>query len=126
MFKRKKKKTGIHTPELRKPTPPPPPPTSGSNAQKTPAYNPPPMPKVAPAKEKNVEDFHRVNLYLTIEDLNDYIHKALKGEGKYTLNTYVPIGATVNNQNLNIEIDCVAINPKDSDYGRRIRLEVKL
>lgn len=32
MFKRKKKKTGCETPELRKPTPPPPPPTSGSNA----------------------------------------------------------------------------------------------
>lgn len=137
MFKRKKKKTGVQTPKLRKPTPPPPPPTSRSNAVKPnpnyvpPAsnphpYNPPPMPKVAPAKEKYVEDFHRVNLYLTVEDLNDYIHKALKGKGKYALNTYVPISATVNDQNLNIEINCVAINPKDSDYGRRIRLEVKL
>ena len=29
-----KKKTGVQTPELRKPTPPPPPPTSGSNAVK--------------------------------------------------------------------------------------------
>lgn len=38
MFKHKKKKTGIQTPEFRKPTPPPPPPppppTSGSNAVK--------------------------------------------------------------------------------------------
>lgn len=34
MFKRKKKKTGVQTPEFRKPTPPPPPPTSGSNAVK--------------------------------------------------------------------------------------------
>ena len=34
MFKRKKKKTGVQTPELRRPTPPPPPPTSGSNAVK--------------------------------------------------------------------------------------------
>jgi hypothetical protein len=33
MFKRKKKKTGVHTPKFRNPTPPPPP-TSGSNAQK--------------------------------------------------------------------------------------------
>lgn len=33
MFKRKNKKTGIQTPEYRKPTPPPPP-TSGSNARK--------------------------------------------------------------------------------------------
>ena len=34
MFKRKKKKTGVQTPEFRKPTLPPPPPTSGSNAVK--------------------------------------------------------------------------------------------
>ena len=36
MFKRKKKKTGVQTPELRKPIAPPPPPTSGSNAVKPP------------------------------------------------------------------------------------------
>ena len=42
MFKRKKKKTGLETPELRKPTPPPSPPTSGSNAHKpNPNYVPP-------------------------------------------------------------------------------------
>lgn len=41
MFKRKKKKTGCETPELRKPTPPSPP-TSGSNAVKpNPNYVPP-------------------------------------------------------------------------------------
>ena len=34
MFKRKKKKIGVQTPELRNPAPPPPPPTSGSNAVK--------------------------------------------------------------------------------------------
>lgn len=40
MFKRKKKKTGVQTPEYRKPTPPPP--TSGSNAHKpNPNYIPP-------------------------------------------------------------------------------------
>lgn len=37
-----KNKTGIQTPEFRKPTPPPPPPTSGSNARKpNPNYVPP-------------------------------------------------------------------------------------
>lgn len=42
MFKHKKKKTGIQTPELRNPTAPPPPPTSGSNAVKpNPNYVPP-------------------------------------------------------------------------------------
>lgn len=38
MFKRKKKKTGVQTPEFSKPSAPPPPPTSGSNAVK-PSYN---------------------------------------------------------------------------------------
>lgn len=42
MFNRKKKKTGVQTPEFRKPTLPPPPPTSGSNAVKpNPNYVPP-------------------------------------------------------------------------------------
>ena len=42
MFKHKKKKTGVQTPEFRKPTPPPLPPTSGSNAVKpNPNYVPP-------------------------------------------------------------------------------------
>lgn len=42
MFKRKKKKTGVQTPEFRKPSAPPPPPTSGSNARKpNPNYVPP-------------------------------------------------------------------------------------
>jgi hypothetical protein len=42
MFKRKKNKTGVQTPEFRKPTPPPSPPTSGSNAVKpNPNYVPP-------------------------------------------------------------------------------------
>ena len=42
MLKRNKKKTGIETPEFRKPTSPPPPPTSGSNAHKpNPNYVPP-------------------------------------------------------------------------------------
>lgn len=39
---KKKKQTGVQTPEFRKPTPPPPPPTSGSNAVKpNPNYVPP-------------------------------------------------------------------------------------
>lgn len=42
MFKRKKNKTGVQTPEFRKPSAPPPPPTSGSNAVKpNPNYVPP-------------------------------------------------------------------------------------
>lgn len=42
MLKRKNKKTGVQTPEVRKPSAPPPPPTSGSNAVKpNPNYVPP-------------------------------------------------------------------------------------
>jgi hypothetical protein len=42
MFERKKKKTGVQTPEFRKPSAPPPPPTSGFNAVKpNPNYIPP-------------------------------------------------------------------------------------
>ena len=68
MFRNKDKKTGVQTPELRKPTPPPHPPTSGSNAVKpnpnyippasTPRYNPPPMPPVNPPKENIIDTNH--------------------------------------------------------------------
>lgn len=129
-----KKKTGCETPELRKYTSPPPPPTSGSNAVKPnpnyvpPAsahrYNPPPMPPIKPAKKEEEITFNRVQLYCTIDDLNAYIHKAL-GD-KHKNDVYVPIGATINSQNLNLEIDFMSINPEEDDYCRRIRLEVKL
>ncbi len=106
-------------------TKPPAPPTSGSNAVKPhPDYVPPAS--VAKPKQTKIEDTHRVQLYCTIDDLNVYIHKQLEGKGKYMNNVYVPIGATVNPLNLNVEIDLVAVNPTDSDYGRRIKLEVKL
>lgn len=142
MFKHKKK-TGCETPELRKFTPPPPikpnpnlghqpaeptstkppaPPTSGSNAVKP---NSNYIPPVSVVKQTKIEDTHRVQLYCTIDDLNEYIHKQLESKGKYVDNIYVPIGATVNSLNLNVEIDLVAVNPTDSDYGRRIRLEIK-
>lgn len=146
MFKRKKKKMGCETPEYRRPTlppnpnlgwqptkssgtKPPKPPTSGSNAQKTgsqvpPQYNPPPMPPIKPAKKEEEITFNRVQLYCTIDDLNAYIHKALGDKQKNDV--YVPIGATINSQNLNLEIDFMSINPEEDDYGRRIRLEVKL
>lgn len=56
MFKRKKKKTGVQTPEFRKPTPPPlKPPTSGSNAVRP---NPNYVPPVSVAKPR----IYRMNL----------------------------------------------------------------
>lgn len=143
MFKRKKKKTGLQTPTYSRfsmtPEParpskpnlnyvppasvkPPKPPTSGSNAVKP---NSNYVPPASVAKQTKIEDFHTVQLYCTIDDLNEYIHKHLESQGKYAENIYIPIGATVNRLNLNVEIDLVAVNPKDSDYGRRIRLEIK-
>ena len=126
MFKRKKKKTGCETPMLRKPTPPPPPPrppTSGSNAVKpNPNYVPPAS--TTKSKQRIVEDIHPVQLHCTVDDLNAYIRKQLGGN--YVNNTYVPISATVNTYTLNVEIYLAAINPVDSDYGQRIKLEVKL
>ena len=103
MFEHKEKKTGSQVP---------------------PQYNPPPMPPVKPAKKEEEITFNRVQLYCTIDDLNAYIHKAL-GD-KHKNDVYVPIGATINSQNLNLEIDFMSINPEEDDYGRRIRLEVKL
>ena len=120
MFNRKKKKTGCETPEFRKPTPPPPP-TSGSNAVK---QNPNYVPPASVTKSKIIEDIHPVQLYCTVDDLNAYIRKQLGGN--YVNNTYVPISATVNTYTLNVEIYLAAVNPIDSDYGQRIRLEVKL
>ncbi len=63
MFKLKKKKTGIETPEFRKPTTPPPPPTSRSNAVKpNPNYVPPasvakPKPTVCSMKLDDLRDW---------------------------------------------------------------------
>jgi hypothetical protein len=64
MFKRNKKKTGVQTPELRKPTPPPPPPTSGSNAVKpNPNYVPP----------ASVAKAHPIVCAMNLEDLDDWV-----------------------------------------------------
>ena len=75
MFKRKKKKTGVQTPELRKTTPPPPHPTSGSNAVKP---NPNYIPPASVAKPRiygmNLEDLD--NWVKTIAQIGDvaYYH----------------------------------------------------
>lgn len=91
MFKKKTKKTGIQTPELRNPTPPPPiprnpnlgyqpvytstqnpppPPTSGSNAVKPNPNYVPPTSVVQPKEE------HRVirRVYKSLVDTKDKIH----------------------------------------------------
>lgn len=59
-----KKKTGVQTPEFRKPTPPPPPPTSGSNAVKP---NPNYVPPASMAKA------HPIVCAMNLEDLDDWV-----------------------------------------------------
>ena len=58
MFKRKKKKTGVQTPELRKPTPPPPPPT---------------MPPIEPVEENFQPRYYRRNLIDTKARFDEFV-----------------------------------------------------
>lgn len=111
-----KKKTGIQTPELRKPTTPPPPPTSGSNAQKTPTYNPPPMPPVKPPKPKVNKIMYGLNLYIPLEDLNAYIHEHI--DEKYEDQTFVPIKVEVNELDLSIDIKLLSASTVEIDNNR--------
>ena len=134
MFKRKKKKTGCETPELRKPTPPPPPPTSGSNAVKpnpnyvppasTPRYNPPPMPPIKPAKQKENMTMNKtmygLKLYIPFEELDTYIHEHIKEE--YKDHTFIPVKAEVNEVTLDIDISFVSAVPIECD--KRYKLDL--
>ena len=130
MFKRKNKKTGCETPEFRKPTPPPPPPTSGSNAVKpnpnyvppasTPRYNPPPMPLIKPAKQKENKIMNKtmygLKLYIPFEDLDTYIHSHTSD--RYKDHTFIPVKVDVNELSCDIEISLVSANPIEFDNVR--------
>lgn len=143
MFKRKKKKTGCETPEYRRstlpPNPnlghqptkssgtkPPNPPTSGSNAQKTGSqvplqYNPPPMPPVKPAKEKENKTMYGLKLYISFDDLNAYIHNHI--DEKYKDHTFVPVKVEVNDLDLSIDISLISAGPVEVDQ-RRYKLDL--
>lgn len=125
-----KKKTGVQTPELRKPTPPPPPPTSGSNARKpnpnyippasTPRHNPPPMPPIKPAKLKENATMNKtmygLNLYIPFEELDAYIHERI--DAKYRDHTFMPIKVEVNEFDLSIDIKLLSVSPIETDNCR--------
>lgn len=139
----KRKKTGVQTPEYRRPalppnpnlgwqptkssgTKPPKPPTSGSNAQKTgsqvpPQHNPPPMPPIKPAKVKENKTMYGLKLYIPFEDLDTYIHEHI--EDKYKDHTFIPVKVEVNELNCDIEISLVSANPIESD-GVRYKLDL--
>lgn len=129
MFKRKKKKTGVQTPEFRKPTTPPPPPTSGSNAVKpnlncghqptyTSTQNPPNVFSTVtkPAKEKENKTMYGLKLYIPFEDLDTYIHSHTSD--RYKDHTFIPVKVEVNELNCDIEISLVSANPIEFDNVR--------
>lgn len=130
MFKRKKKKTGVQTPEFRKPTPPPPPPTSGSNARKpnpnyippasTLQYTPPPMPPIKPVKQKENRIMNKtmygLNLYIPFEELDAYIHERI--DAKYKDQTFIPVKVEVNELDLSIDIKLLSASSVEIDNCR--------
>ena len=137
MFKRKKKKTGVQTPEFRKPTPPPPPPTSGSNAVKpscncghqptyTSTQNPPNVfsSVTKPAKEKENTTMYGLKLYCTFEDFNNYIRERV--DSRYKNDTFVPIRAEVNPLDLTVEISLISINTATEYDECRYKFDLNL
>lgn len=103
MFKRKKKKTGVQTPEYRRPTAPP-------------QANIPPMPPVKPPKEKENKTMYGLKLYIPFEDLDAYIHSHTSD--RYKDHTFIPVKVEVNELNCDIEISVVSANPIEFDNVR--------
>ena len=130
MVKHKKKKTGVQTPEFRKPTSPPPPPTSGSNAVKpnpnyvppasTPRYTPPPMSSIKPAKQKENATMNKtmygLNLYIPFEELDAYIHERI--DKNYGDLTFVPVKVEINDIDLSIDIKLLSASSVEIDNCR--------
>lgn len=97
MFKRKNKKTGCETPELRK-------------------YTPPPMPPIKPAKEKENSTMYGLNLYIPFEDLNAYIHEHI--DKNYGDLTFVPVKVEINDIGLSIDIKLLSASSVEIDNCR--------
>jgi hypothetical protein len=110
MFKRKKKKTGCETPELRQYTPPPPPPTSGSNAVKP---NPNYVPTATVPLQKTM---YGLNLYIPFEDLDTYIHAHI--DKNYGDCHFIPVKVGINEVDLSIEIKLLSASTAEIDNNR--------
>jgi hypothetical protein len=120
-----KKKTGVQTPEFRKPSAPPPPPTSGSNAVKP---NPNYVPPASVAKPKEKENMtvnttmYGLKLYIPFEDLNAYIHEHIESAHKDHI--FIPVKTEVNELDLGIEISLISAVSNEFDSRDRYKLDL--
>lgn len=57
-----------------------------------------------------------LKLYMTLEDLNKYIHDNV--DGAYKNHTFIPVKAEFNEHSMEIEINLLSANPLDADELR--------
>ena len=62
-----------------------------------------------------------IKLYITLEDLNNYIHEHVDEEYKDL--TFIPSKIEVSEMDFGIEINLLSVNPIESD-GRRYKLDL--
>ena len=127
MFKRKKKKTDIQTPKYShfSMTPGPKPEYTFPNPcyippASTPRYNPPSMPPIKPAKQKENKTMNKtmygLNLYIPFEELNTYIHERI--DKNYGDLTFVPVKVEINDIDLSIDIKLLSASSVEIDNCR--------
>lgn len=83
---------------------------------KTPAFR-----KPTPPPKPRTHTMYGLNLYISFDDLNTYIHNHI-GE-IYEDHTFIPVKAEVNELGLGIDITLMSANPIESD-GRRYKLDL--
>lgn len=67
-------------------------------------------------KEKENNTVYGLKLYMTLEDLNKYIHDNV--DGAYKNHTFIPVKAEFNEHSMDIEITLLSANPLDADELR--------
>lgn len=117
-----------HAPKYRKSVPAPPPiggyqptvsavsqpPNVGSSVRPNPNYVPPSS--VAKPKERENNNMYGLKLYITLDDINAYIHNNL--DEVYKNHTFVPVKTEFNDLDNSIEISLISANPIDPDAHR--------
>ena len=127
MFKCNKKKTGCETPKYSRfsMAPGPKPEYTFPNPcyippASTPRYNPPPMPPIKPAKQKENKTMNKtmygLNLYIPFEDLDAYIHEHI--DKNYGDLTFVPVKVEINDVGLSIDIKLLSASSVEIDNCR--------
>ena len=91
----------------------------GTSAQ--PQYNPPPMPPVKPAKEKENKTMYGLKVYIPFEDLSAYVRNNI--DEQYKDFTFTPVKTEINELDMSVEISLVSVNPIETD-GRRYKLDL--